>query len=162
MSAETYTKADADAYRERSRKCHQDAIDSFERCDTDGFLSQWASDQMSEKYRLMANLADEDGMWTFRTLGRNGALVPCREIKTRYGWKWGVYATFEDATNCGPIIEWVSIGKRGPGKGYEWISVRAEGVVDGTEGGLRVHWYVRPKRGNALTPDNCEIVKEES
>jgi len=159
---ETYTKADAEMYRAEEKRCHQDSIDSFERCDTDGFLSQWASDQMAGKYRLMAQLAEEDGMWTFRTLGLNGALVPCREIKTRYGWKWGVYATFQDALDCGPIIEWVGTGKRGPGKGYEWMYVEAEGVVDCKEGGITLNWYVRPKRGNALTPDNCEIVKEEA
>jgi len=162
MSAETYTKDDADAYRAMAQECRQNSADSFERCDTDGFLSQWASDQMSRKYLLMADLADNDGMWTFQTLGRDGKLVPCRTINTRYGWKWAIYATFDDATNRGHIIEWVSIGKRGPGKGYQWISVRAEGVVDSAEAGVLVNWYVRPKHGNALTPDNCEIVEEAS
>ena len=160
MTTDTYTKADADIYREESRRCHQRSYESFQRCDTDGFLSQWAADQMAAKYRLMADLADNDGMWTFRTLGRNGVMIPCREIKTRYGWKWGVYASFEDAANCGEIVEWVSEGKRGPGKGYEWISVRAEGVVDGNGDSGTVVWYVRPKRGNALTPTNCQIVED--
>lgn len=36
--------------------------ESWERSDTDGFLSQWASDTMARRYNTIADVADNNGM----------------------------------------------------------------------------------------------------
>jgi hypothetical protein len=48
--------------RQQATKHAQDAIDSFDRCDTDGFLSQWASGVMSQKKSLEADLLEAGGV----------------------------------------------------------------------------------------------------
>lgn len=47
-------KAEASASRQRS-------AESWERSDTDGFLSQWASDQMAGRYDHLASIAEDGG-----------------------------------------------------------------------------------------------------
>jgi hypothetical protein len=44
------------------------AVESFERCDTDGFVSQWANGCMADYAETGAALADAEGWWTFRAL----------------------------------------------------------------------------------------------
>lgn len=39
--------------------------ESFERCDTDGFLSQWAQGIAAQKLRTQAKLLEHDGRWHF-------------------------------------------------------------------------------------------------
>lgn len=71
----------------------QDAAESFERCDTDGFMSQWASGMMAEEKRLQASIQDNGGKAEFLALfDLNGNLVPAKYIETRYGWAWGILA----------------------------------------------------------------------
>ena len=53
---------DGDKFRASSRKHIQNANDSFDRCDTDGFVSQWCSGISSRLDDLKADLADQGGM----------------------------------------------------------------------------------------------------
>lgn len=48
-------------HREAAAKAEQSAADSFERSDTDGFLSQWASGLSAQKHRLAAEIAENGG-----------------------------------------------------------------------------------------------------
>lgn len=92
MNATTTTPeyaALAATYRAAARRSEKDAHDSFDRCDTDGFLSQWASDQMACRYLAAADLADNNGRSEFVALfDLEGNLVPARQVETRYGWAW--------------------------------------------------------------------------
>lgn len=76
----------------------QDAIDSFERCDTDGYLSQWCSSLTASKYRLEHQLALQGGHGVFRCLvdAETGALASTKlfRFKNNFGYgnvfKWAV------------------------------------------------------------------------
>jgi hypothetical protein len=87
---DTNTKA-ADL-RQQAIQHDTDAHESFERCDTDGFLSQWASGQMANLRRTQATLAEHGDTWTFaRTIltRADGSIVDdAREVTTRYGQRW--------------------------------------------------------------------------
>jgi len=160
MSA--YSRKDgytAEEYRAMSDDAHKRKIESFERCDTDGFLSQWALDVMSSVYRRAAEMVEQDWKDCWETLAdMDGNLVPCREIETKYGVAYGVYASFEDAQNYGEIIKWVGTGARAAkNKGYQLVVVRTEAKVEMSKG-LSASAVVNPVH-QVFTPDNCEIVK---
>jgi hypothetical protein len=93
----------AEEWREMARGCYKSADESFERCDTDGFLSQWASGQMASIYEACAVLAENGGMWELDQLqDLAGNDVNARIIRTQYGVKWGVIDPETDQ-----VIEWL-------------------------------------------------------
>jgi hypothetical protein len=106
--------------RERATAHEQEAIDSFERSDTDGFLSQWASGINASVDRLQATITENGGLSDFAALFRDGELVPAVQIETRYGWRWAIFETAEAANSYGGnIIEWVGLSERAlANKGY--------------------------------------------
>lgn len=118
--------------RLEAKKAHQDSIDSFERCDTDGFLSQWASDCRSRMLSTEADLAEHNYQWTFITLGdKDGNLVPNKKIETKFGFAYAVFKSFDDLESYGAkIVEWVGLGEKAIAKkGYKPIMVEAKGKV---------------------------------
>ena len=143
-----------------SSKSWQDSIDSFDRCDTDGFLSQWASSSMSHQYKLEAQLVADGYMTEFSTLAdMDGNLVPCKQLETRYKTSWAIFNSFEDAEGFNkPIIKWVGLGDRAvKNKGYKYVSVVTLGKVYGPKS-FTSHAYIAPAIYVA-TPDNCRIVE---
>jgi hypothetical protein len=69
----------------------RDAAESFERSDTDGFLSQWASGITARLYRAQAALAEAGGRAAFPALfDTAGNLVPAKLVETRWGMAWGL------------------------------------------------------------------------
>jgi hypothetical protein len=58
----------AEMEREKARECAEKREESFERCDTDGFLSQWALGLDSQKHNLQARIEEADGTWCFEGL----------------------------------------------------------------------------------------------
>lgn len=77
--------------RETARGNDREAAESFDRCDTDGALSQWASGITAQKYRLRADVAENGGMWPFPALfDLEGHLVPAREVYGQYGTFWSL------------------------------------------------------------------------
>jgi hypothetical protein len=67
------------------------AHESFERCDTDGFMSQWAHGLSAEQKRLQADIEEDGGRATFLALfDTDGELVPAKWIETRYGLSWAL------------------------------------------------------------------------
>ncbi len=79
-------KAEAAASRKRS-------ADSFERCDTDGFLSQWASDTMARRYDECADIAENDGRITVSAIfDLEGNFLSCDYREGNYGWYYLVKA----------------------------------------------------------------------
>ena len=82
-----------DEWRKLENDCYRRSAESFERCDTDGFLSQGASDAMARAYRLCAELAKNGGRSEFVGLGRlnsdgSATLTDARYVRTRYGYSW--------------------------------------------------------------------------
>lgn len=82
MSTATELRAEA-AQHDR------DAQESFERCDTDGFLTQWASGLTAQEKRAQAEIEENGGLSDFPALfDLEGNYVPAKLINGRYGLAW--------------------------------------------------------------------------
>jgi len=77
--------------REASSRKAQEAIDSFDRCDTDGFLSQWASGLNSRLDNANASILEDGGVSEFDAVfDLEGNYQPAVLIDTRYGKAWSL------------------------------------------------------------------------
>jgi len=87
MTTATATAADL---RNQAAKHIADAAESFDRCDTDGFLSQWASDLNARCLNLQADIVENGGMASFKVLLDATTLqwVPAKLIDGKYGKSW--------------------------------------------------------------------------
>jgi hypothetical protein len=86
--------------RAEAAQHEQNAAESFDRCDTDGFVSQWASGINAQVARRQADIVENGGVWTFRRVrladAETGEIVAdARRVKTRYGLKWRIDSTDE-------------------------------------------------------------------
>lgn len=135
-------KKTAEELRARAAASEQRAVDSWERSDTDGFVSQWASGISAREDRANAAIADNGGVSTFRALAdaETGELVPAVWLNTRYGGAWALFATADDANAYGAnIIAWVSGSARTQAKkGFRevWVERRAKAVITSSGRGL--------------------------
>jgi hypothetical protein len=86
-NAETAARLRAEAAQHES-----DAYESFERCDTDGALSQWASGLNAQLKRAQAAIAEAGGVAWFAALvdAETGEWVPSKLIDGRYGTCWAI------------------------------------------------------------------------
>jgi hypothetical protein len=75
-------------HEEKARQLAQAAEDSFQRCDTDGFITQWVNQSQAQKERMLASLAKDKGVKTFMGLYEGDRRVKARVIDTRYGQCW--------------------------------------------------------------------------
>lgn len=84
------TTVTAEQWRERANEWADKSAASFERSDTDGFLSQWASDMTAREYRAWAALAEDGYRGEFAALfTADGDLIPdARQVTTQYGTSW--------------------------------------------------------------------------
>jgi hypothetical protein len=88
----------AEEYRTEAQQHRQDSRDSWERSDTDGFLSQWASGINAQVAEENAKIADAGGLAIFeRTIlvKLDGSPTDARMVRTRYGTKWRLDSTDE-------------------------------------------------------------------
>lgn len=89
--------------REEAARHEQAAADSFDRCDTDGFLSQWASGITAQLKRREADVLEAGGVHEFACLtDLDGNWVPSKLIDGRYGLCWALLA--EDGTFTGTFV----------------------------------------------------------
>lgn len=151
----------AEELRAQAAACSRASQESFDRCDTDGFLSQWASDITASKLLTQAQLVEQGGIDHFTTLvDQEGNLVPVKKINTRYGLSYAVFSSFEALAEYGAeIVQWVKINDKAIAKkGYKRVVVEAEGkVILGK--GLNPSPFIVPK-APYFTPDNCKIIGE--
>jgi hypothetical protein len=76
-------------YEAQAQACVTRSAESFERCDTDGFLSQWAADSTAREYRAKAEWAREHGYVTTRALfDTDGQVLSTHEHEGRWGECW--------------------------------------------------------------------------
>lgn len=80
--------AAGDSLRAEAAVVEARVAESFERSDTDGFLSQWAGGLTADKLRRNAAIADAGGVAQFLGLWHGPDRVPARIIETRYGACW--------------------------------------------------------------------------
>jgi len=99
----------ADEFRAEARQHSINAHESFERCDTDGFMSQWASGLSAAKAHLAADIAENGGCASFPALFEwGGDLVPAKLIETRYGYSWGILESDDPRSR---IVDWFNPSK---------------------------------------------------
>lgn len=73
------------------------AAESFDRCDTDGFLSQWAHGITAQKLRAQADLNEAGGMIEVPALFNLDGTI----ASTHYGYgEWGPYWVLNDAATA--------------------------------------------------------------
>lgn len=143
--------------RAQAAQHYQDAADSFDRCDTDGFVSQWASGLMGDQRRMEANLLEAGGTAEFPALfNLDGELVPAKLLPTQYSTAWAVFASPSEAEKPygGTIVKWVNAFPKREStmsrKGYYEGTVRVAARVQmrGAPGarGLSGAHTVRPVR----------------
>ncbi len=155
----THDEADIDLSPEQHRRlaaaADKEAYDSFERCDTDGFLSQWAMGLSAQKHRLAAEIAENGGRRDFPALfDLEGKLVPAKLVNTRYGETWAV---LDGDDPHGDVAKWVgrsraesiegrvrAMEKKGYREGR--VMARAKADIVGTGHGLSGTAWVAPVR----------------
>jgi hypothetical protein len=82
------------------------AQESFDRSDTDGFLSQWASGLTAQKYWKEAEIVEAGGRAEFPALfDLDGNLVAAKLLHTRYGMAWGVLESDDPHSR---VAQWVN------------------------------------------------------
>jgi len=133
-----------------------EAYASFERCDTDGALSQWASGINARRLRLEAEIVDNGGVWEFPALfDLDGNWVPARKIDGRYGPCWMILDESGDAT--GEFVPFRPARKSTLEKrGYrEGIVTRPAKADTGSNGSITsVYVYARPTTPAHIAPDS--------
>ena len=124
----------AEELRAEAKTKFKAADDSFERCDTDGFLSQWASNLTGRKLMLEAEIAENDGLGEFMALAdADGNLVPAKVIDAKYGRCWAILSDWDwKAPFTGEFIGLRQVEKKGYRKVRALAPARAEIVGSGT------------------------------
>lgn len=143
MSSLTASQQASDL-REKARTHESEAHASFERCDTDGALSQWAHGISAEVARKEADLIEAGGVHEFPALfDLEGNYVPARLIDGRYGLCWML---LDAEGECSGFVS--AFPKRRAtmvGKGYlEGYVVRPARVVTAGKTLTSVHAKVIP------------------
>ncbi len=78
----------ASDYRAEAQACRDRAEESFERCDTDGFLSQYCSVISARLADRRAKILDNDGMASFTGLYEGERRVKAKMLNGTYGHYW--------------------------------------------------------------------------
>jgi hypothetical protein len=88
----------AEEWREKAAASERSVQESWERSDTDGFLSQWASGLGAQEARENARIAEAGGRQLFSKLvleTLDGEATDARRVETRYGTRWRLDSTDE-------------------------------------------------------------------
>jgi hypothetical protein len=133
----TQTTAIAVELREQANRHEAEARASFERCDTDGFLSQWASGLSAQKDRRQADIIEAGGVARFIALfDLNGNWVPAQMIDGKYGRSWMLLDA--EGKRTGEYAPYLpkrrdTLAKRGYVEGYVMRPAKAD-IVSGRGG----------------------------
>lgn len=77
--------------RAKAAACFREAADSFERSDTDGFVTQWASNLNGQLYERQAEIAEAGGVAEFWGLfDLEGRRLPAKLIDGKHGPCWAM------------------------------------------------------------------------
>lgn len=104
MNASPENEAAAAKHHADAKAAANAAIESFERSDTDGFVSQWASGVSSRTSALKAEVAENDGRAEVHALfDLDGNLIAAKYIETQYGWTFGILENDDPESS---IVSW--------------------------------------------------------
>lgn len=169
----TTTENTASDLRDQAAEWDRRAAESFDRSDTDGFLSQWASSLTAQKLRAQADLAEAGGMIVVRALfNLDGSIA-----STHYGHgEWGPYWVLNDAAtmrygkrfvNPSRAQKAATRRRNMKAKGFTVGTIRVRGRVDiagsgtGLSGAASAH-VVTVAVVAALVDEDYEIVSTDS
>lgn len=89
MTATAEQLAQAADLRNSAKAYDDRRNESFGRCDTDGFLTQWASGLHSQVDRMRAKILEAGGVAEFIGLfDKDNRRVKARLIETKFGYSW--------------------------------------------------------------------------
>lgn len=158
----------ADQLREEANQADRRAHESWERSDTDGFLSQWASGITARKLRLEAQIL-EDGGAKFPGLfvSETGERVKAKIINGQYGQVWmlldseGNKTEFVGRPDCemgtAPSAR-TKMGKLGLYEDWEMAPAKAEIAANGTGLSGAATAYVRASRTDGGYPETAVVL----
>ncbi len=129
--------------REAAKQYRRDAHESFERCDTDGFLSQWAFGVTASQREREADLADNGNLGLFPALLDESGQVHARVYKFPHKFNPGA---------CSAVFK-VQRGERA-----EWVNANYKRDSSYAERGLRKVWIIAPAR---VMPDPFNRMPEK-
>ncbi len=139
----TFAGRTADEWRAEAAKARKRSADSFERWDTDGFLSQWAADQMALSYDDCAKIAESGGRIKVPAVfDLDGEFLSCDYREGAHGW----YYLIPDERVTDTIRRFISTSSA------QKASARAannakKGVSEGT---VSVPAYLDSRTGRAM------------
>jgi len=168
--------ATANELRESAAEHDRKAAESFDRCDTDGFVSQWAHGLGSQKDRLQAEVEENGGLSSFMGLFNSAGervkakmVVVYNSYKFEHESKWIVLDASDNAAH------WVAIpqnpespskqSKMGQlGLHQEWEEAPGKAELSGGGTGLAGAVNVRAtvKRTDGGYPEGAVVYQEES
>lgn len=139
--------------REYAQSCRTESARSFERSDTDGFLSQKANDVTASVYELQATIVENGGRALFLALyDLDGNVVPAIYEEGQYGYQWKLLDPH--ATGSSRVLGWFSPSKaKTPGKAREndakkgfYVGYALFPAVADMGASGRYTWYAKAER----------------
>ena len=130
--------AEAARYEAAASQDLQNARDSFERCDTDGFVSQWASGINADLNREKARICRQEGLDTFTGLYSGDTRIRAKIVNGQYGSVWLIDDCDQHLTGGRTFIP---VGKRSTVQRKLGLSERPE---------LAPAWVCTAGSGNGL------------
>ncbi len=125
--------------RQEAARHEQEAHDSFDRCDTDGALSQWAHGASAIRLRAEAELAENDGRAVFTALfTTSGELTEAKLISGR----WGMFWKLPDGDTMNLPLRQATLRRKGYQAG--WVSRPAKVDIHAPFAGAAVTAYNYP------------------
>jgi hypothetical protein len=158
--------------RDEAARHEQNARESFERSDTDGFLSQWASGLNAQLAREQADLLDAGGVATFPGLfdRATGERVRAKVVyvEDRYGYGGGkkpMWLVLDAADNA---VMWLPAYKGDSKRSKLWKQgfeerdevAPAQAFMDGVGRGLSGRAWVATKRTDGGYPESAKLLAE--
>jgi hypothetical protein len=152
--------------REMARDCYKRSAESFERCDTDGFLSQWASDQTARVYNYAAQLAENGWTEEFSALfDLDGNFVTDDLRETQYGAAWMIKLPEGGVKWVNPSHAHKAATRRAnlEKKGYRVGRISRRVVIaTGSGGGFNISVYAMPDKNHPeITVVNADYPGED-
>lgn len=143
--------------RQQAADRNRRSAESRDRSDTDGFLSQWAADQMADRYRGQAEVAEHQGVAEQLALFRDGVALPTEMVEGNWGPQWAVKESYDFGART---VAWVTVSQAAtPAK--EAAFYARKGYTLGTVK-VRVGFADRNDRMYTLPGTSVEVVAIDS
>lgn len=161
----------AEELRAEAAACDRKAQESFDRCDTDGFLSQWADGITAQQKRLQADIEENGGVWEFPALfdlEGNRVRAKLAHIYSKFAYCEVAMWVFRDKNDHPVGKKFIpafpkresTMAKKGYREGMEQAPARAR--VCGNGHGLAgcASCYVAAVRTDKGYPETARVVEE--